>query len=218
MEDSGTVLELEEAKRLIQDFCETEYDHGVDFSDLTDIGIAYTTITDDEIPIQVSVNLVDFSVTQTLDDQFVEQRKYKTLRELIDKELVDLDFEVLTHWDGAPPAELLANALKAAQEPESAPEQVEIDGGQIVPPPLPIPRQPPQERHNFQITDDNLGVGGEKTKYQYNVTAIRTLKQIEAEGRLATPEEQETLSRYVGWGGIAKAFDPDDPKWTNPLP
>ena len=69
------------------------------------------------------------------------------------------------------------------------------------------------ERHNFHITDDNLGVGGEKTKYQYNVAAIRTLKQIEAEGRLATPEEQETLSRYVGWGGIAKAFDPDDPKW-----
>ena len=56
-------------------------------------------------------------------------------------------------------------------------------------------------------------MGGEKTKYQYNVAAIRTLKQIEAEGRLATPEEQETLSRYVGWGGIAGAFDENDPKW-----
>ena len=89
-------------------------------------------------------------------------------------------------------------------------EVVELDGGRIAPP---VPTMPPQERHNFQITDDNLGVGGEKTKYQYNVAAIRTLKQIEAEGRLATPEEQETLSRYVGWGGIAKAFDPDDPKW-----
>ena len=92
------------------------------------------------------------------------------------------------------------------------PEQVDIDGGQIAPPEPPAP-QPVQERHNFQITDDNLGVGGEKTKYQYNVAAIRTLKQIEAEGRLATSEEQEILSRYVGWGGIAKAFDPDDPKW-----
>ena len=97
--------------------------------------------------------------------------------------------------------------------PEPEPEQVEIDGGQVVPPPPPASRQPRRERHNFQITDDNLGVGGEKTKYQYNVAAIRTLKQIEAEGRLATPEEQETLSRYVGWGGIAKAFDPEDPKW-----
>jgi len=69
------------------------------------------------------------------------------------------------------------------------------------------------DRHNFHITDDNLGAGGEKAKYQYNVTAIRTLKQIEAENRLATPEEQETLSRYVGWGGIAQAFDEGNPKW-----
>ncbi len=99
-----------------------------------------------------------------------------------------------------------------AQPPAPEPEQVEIDGGQIAPPEPPAPR-PAQERHNFHITDDNLGAGGEKTKYQYNVTAIRTLKQIEGAGRLATPEEQEVLSRYVGWGGISKAFDPDDPKW-----
>ena len=97
--------------------------------------------------------------------------------------------------------------------PLPKPEMVEIDGGQIVPPAPSNPVQPHQDRRNFQITDDNLGVGGEKTKYQYNVAAIRTLKQIEAEGRLAAPEEQETLSRYVGWGGIPKAFDPDDPKW-----
>ena len=99
-----------------------------------------------------------------------------------------------------------------AQLPEPEPEQVEIDGGQIAQPKPPAPWST-QERHNFHITDDNLGAGGEKTKYQYNVTAIRTLKQIEGEGRLATPEEQEVLSRYVGWGGISKAFDPDDPKW-----
>ena len=62
------------------------------------------------------------------------------------------------------------------------------------------------EQHNFRITDDNLGVGGQKTKYQNNVAAIRTLKQIEAEGRLATPEEQQTLSLYVGWGSMAQAL------------
>lgn len=70
------------------------------------------------------------------------------------------------------------------------------------------------ERHNFRITDDDLGVGGQKTKYQNNVAAIRTLKQIEAEGRLAAPEEQEILSRYVGWGSMAQAFDPDNEKWS----
>ena len=103
-------------------------------------------------------------------------------------------------------------AYVPVQFPEAAPEQVEIDGGQIGQREPPAPR-PAQERHNFHITDDNPGAGGEKTKYQYNVTAIRTLKQIEGEGRLATPEEQEILSRYVGWGGIAKAFDPGDSKW-----
>jgi adenine-specific DNA methylase len=67
---------------------------------------------------------------------------------------------------------------------------------------------------NFRITDDHLGEGGAKTKYGYNIAAIRTLKTIETEGRTATPEEQETLSRYVGWGGIPQAFDPDNAAWS----
>ena len=75
-------------------------------------------------------------------------------------------------------------------------EAYSSDGGQVVPPPPPASRQPRRERHNFQITNDNLGVGGEKTKYQYNVAAIRTLKQIEAEGRLATPEEIGRIQNF----------------------
>lgn len=67
---------------------------------------------------------------------------------------------------------------------------------------------------NFRITDDHLGEGGAKTKYSFNIAAIRTLKTIEAEGRTATPEEQETLSRYVGWGGIPQAFDPNNASWS----
>ena len=66
---------------------------------------------------------------------------------------------------------------------------------------------------NFRITDDHLGEGGQKTKYLYNAVAIRTLKRIEEEQRPATPEEQEILSQYVGWGGIPQAFDPDNEKW-----
>ncbi|MCI1991460.1 MAG: hypothetical protein LKJ59_09045, partial [Oscillospiraceae bacterium] len=75
----------------------------------------------------------------------------------------------------------------------------------------PVSVQP--KPRNFHITDDNLGVGGAKTKYAYNIAAIRTLKTIEAEGRTATPEEQETLSRYVGWGGLPQAFDKDNADW-----
>jgi N12 class adenine-specific DNA methylase/adenine-specific DNA methylase len=67
---------------------------------------------------------------------------------------------------------------------------------------------------NFRITEDHLGEGGAKAKYGFNIAAIRTLKAIEAEGRTATPEEQETLSRYVGWGGIPQAFDPDNASWS----
>ncbi len=66
---------------------------------------------------------------------------------------------------------------------------------------------------NFRITDDDLGVGGAKTRYGWNVAAIRTLRALEAEGRPATLQEQETLSRYVGWGGIPQAFDAQNEDW-----
>lgn len=68
---------------------------------------------------------------------------------------------------------------------------------------------------NFHITDPDLGAGGQKTKYQNNVAAIRLLKDLEAQGRSATPEEQEALSRYVGWGGIPQAFDEANEKWAS---
>ena len=80
--------------------------------------------------------------------------------------------------------------------------------------PAPVSNSP-SAVENFRITDDHLGEGGAKTKYGNNLAAIRTLKQIEAEGRAATPQEQEILSRYVGWGGLADAFDPDKPTWAD---
>ena len=78
------------------------------------------------------------------------------------------------------------------------------------------PAHPPVSTpDNFRITDDNLGVSGPKAKCAANVAAIRTLQAIESEGRWATPEEQEILSRYVGWGGVPDAFDPDKSEWAN---
>lgn len=71
----------------------------------------------------------------------------------------------------------------------------------------------PDKGDNFTITDDTLGEGGAKTKFRANVDAIRTLKTLEAEKRPATAEEKETLSKYVGWGVLAKAFDKNDEKW-----
>ena len=66
---------------------------------------------------------------------------------------------------------------------------------------------------NFHITDDALGVGGAKTKYQANINAIRLLKHLEAEGLQASAEQQQVLSRYVGWGGLADAFDESKQNW-----
>lgn len=66
---------------------------------------------------------------------------------------------------------------------------------------------------NFRITDEHLGEGGPKAKFQANVNAIRLLKELEAAGQQASPEQQEVLSRYVGWGGLADAFDPEKPAW-----
>ena len=68
---------------------------------------------------------------------------------------------------------------------------------------------------NFHITDDDLGIGTAKEKFRRNVEAIRTLEKIESENRIATPEEQEILSQYVGWGGLAGAFDESKSAWAN---
>lgn len=71
-----------------------------------------------------------------------------------------------------------------------------------------------EKTQNFTITDDNLGEGGAKTKFKNNLLAIQTLKQIESEDRTATPEEQEILSKYVGWGGLVQAFDSENEQWS----
>ena len=115
------------------------------------------------------------------------------------------------------------------EEPEMEPEpptetEVEVSGPEVpaeeetaLPAPKPMqervrfaplhPEIPAQQRHDFRITDWALGVGSKAEKYAANVAAIRTLQRVEQENRLATPEEQETLSRYVGWGGLADCFD-----------
>ena len=72
---------------------------------------------------------------------------------------------------------------------------------------------PSSERHNYRITEDTLGVGGAKEKFRNNMAAIHLLHELELEHRLATPEEQEVLARYVGWGGLSMAFDENNAAW-----
>ena len=346
----------ERAKGLISDFCRSEYGSEADFSDPAKIGVAYTTVTDDEIPVQVNIDLVNYRLERYLDDEHLETRQYGSLQELISNELENLDFSDLIHvsdedveqyrWhepeetapapqrepfpysvgdtvyleNGKPfiiesiglfdislrdpslrypvsraeSRESFARLMERYPQPEKTaaentavpekepnhtyteetvavypadknnlPYDVEIrtlrfdepehdppsaepaepeppamseeeamlleqegraalsEMGEFVPDPddaisqaeidEPFAPLPPAE--NFRILDDNLGKGGAKEKFWRNIKAIATLKQIESENRNATPEEQHILSQYVGWGGLADAFDTDKAGW-----
>ena len=356
---------MERAKGLISEFCQSEYSSEADFSDLTKIGVAYTTVTDDEIPIQVNIDLENYRLERYLNDEHLETRQYSSLQDLITNELESLDFSDLIyvsdgdieqyHWhepekvtekapeiveaaptpqrdnfpysegdtvyleDGKPfiieriglfdislsdpslrypisrveSKESFARLMERYPQPEppvsentvvpereptpgyteetvafypadknnllydveirtlrfdelehdpstaepSEPEPpamseeetliLEHEGraalsemGEFVPDPddaisqakideFPVHRS----AENYRILDDNLGTGGTKEKFGRNIKAIATLKQIEAEGRSATLEEQHILSQYVGWGGLADAFDSEKTGW-----
>lgn len=274
---------LEQAKELIDQFCQDEYDSYADFNDLENVGIAYTTVTDEEIPIQVNVDLVNNRLERYLDGQFLERRQYSSLEGLIQNELTDLDFDDLTAvsedelesigvsqddyrllsrlkadcdyylgaggraekhlWAGSAEAQIakmreLYDAL--SEKPEWLTEQdidryeSQMTGGLELPQPqkeepaplapkrvrrervtfAPLhPEIPREQRSDYQITDDALGHGTLGEKFAANVRAIRCLKRIEAEERLATPEEQEILSRYVGWGGLPQCFEETHSKY-----
>ena len=335
---------MERAKGLISAFCQSEYDSEPDFSDPAKIGIAYTTITDDEIPIQVNIDLVKFRLERDLNGEHLETRQYSSLQDLIANELEILDFDNLIHvsdedveqyrWhnreeamekapevvEPAPstqkgnlsysvgdtvyldnkPFEITEvglfdvhlrdpsqtypvfraeskehlevllrqderNAHLFAVKPPAISEEekliLEHEGqaalsemGEFVPDPDDVvsqaePDEPPahspavsilidgqwqefpsasaaekasyadfkaashRNAQNFRITDDDLGAGGAKAKFQANLNAIQLLKHLEAEGLQASPEQQQVLSRYVGWGGLPDAFDESKQNW-----
>ena len=326
---------IERAKGLISDFCRSEYGSEADFSDPAKIGVAYTTVTDDEIPIQVNIDLVNYRLERYLDDVHLETRQYGSLQELITNELENLDFSDLIHvsdedveqyrWrepeeavaeapetapapqrepfpysvgdtvyleDGKPfiieriglfdislrdpsllypvfraeSRESFARLMEQYPQPERAPayteETVAVYPGdknnlpydveirtlrfdEPEPPsfdnvmdvnPISVqvggewqtfPNREAAEKamyeeykdnlrrnaENFRITDDALGVGGAKAKFRANMAAIHLLQELEFEGLQASPEQQEILSRYVGWGGLADAFDESKDNW-----
>ncbi len=107
------------------------------------------------------------------------------------------------------PYDVVFQTIGSAPEPEPEPEPPEPD------PPTPEnePDPAPPTPRNFRIADDHLGEGGAKARFRANMDAIHLLQQLEAEGRTATADEQETLSRYTGWGAIPEAFDESKGDW-----
>lgn len=217
--------QLDTAKGLINEFCEREYGSEVEFTDLRHIGLAYTTTEDEKHELQVNADLVDYSISYLVDGVQVHEDKYESLTELIEQELSVLDFD-----------SLISVGMDAIPEEPAAPDLTEQpvtrEGDTLTIGNGPATHEiditvsdeewkqikeaiPDNTAQNFHITDPDLGAGGQKTKYQNNVAAIRLLKVLEEQGRSATPEEQEVLSRYVGWGGIPQAFDEANEKWAS---
>ena len=131
---------------------------------------------------------------QSWDNEVINKQQFEDGLRQVMPELTDEELDALpisTVMDGKVQTFPDAAALDEALNAESAPEPA----------------------GNFHITDDDLGIGGPKQKYARNIEAIRTLFQLEQEHRGATAEEQQVLSQYVGWGGLADAFDPNKDGW-----
>lgn len=203
---------LAQAKEIINEFCQNEYGSNADFSNLQEVGVAFTTITDDEIPIQVNANLVDFSIDQYLDGKLIESTKYSSMEEMIESALVYLDFDDLISITD----EQLENVLEAKtdKEPEPIKPQWEKKRSKVrsfdLHPDIPL-----AERNTFDLRNHPVEPAGKKERFHRNMEAIRVLKECEAENRFATPAEQIILSKYVGWGGLSEAFDERNSAWAD---
>ena len=197
MDKEPTILR---AKRLINEFCVAEYGNEADFENLAVVNIAYTTYLDEEIPVEVSVDLTAFAINRYVDGELFDSKKYSSLEELCDNELEGLSFDELVSVD----EDELAESKRKNPPVTPAWEQAKKGHAQSF---VLHPEIPRAQRHNFRIADDALGVGTPGERFRNNIAAIRLLKQLEEENRFATPAEQEILSRYVGWGGLADCFD-----------
>ena len=194
---------LNESIRMINLYALECFEEKADFSDLTAVPLAYSTSGDGEHSIQVDADLEHCRMLYAVDNEAVTQIQYADLGDM-NEFLVNMTFDELVAF---------AEHEYAAQHKE--PEQTQES--QLTPPavrkkdktaPLTLlPEIPDTERSEYHISDDLLGVGTPSERYARNIRAITVLKKVEAEHRLATPEEQSVLAQYVGWGGLADCFD-----------
>ncbi len=200
---------LDRAKALIDEYCREEFEReeGADYTDLSDVGVAYTTTEDDRHEIQASVDLLGFTIKTYVDDTIVREEKYKSLEDMLEQALPYLSFEELI----AVSEEEIAKA-EAKPEPLvpnfSQPKRTRVQTFDL------HPDIPMSERHTFDLASNPVEEAGKKERFRRNLMAIQLLKKCQEENRFATPDEQEILSKYVGWGGIPEAFDENNSSWT----
>ena len=203
---------MEDAIEIVSEFLENEYGSvDDDFDDLTNISLAYTDFLDEETneehPVQVTLNLKEFSISTYVDDLLIDKKQYESLDDIYETELQYLSFDELVYLSDEDMEKVRDNEeLVQAPLNTVAWDDIKPDTlGQTV-------QKFPEE--NFHIEDEALGTGSAKEKFARNVQAIKTIQSLEEEKRAATPEEQKILSGYVGWGGLADAFDENKAGWS----
>lgn len=200
-----TEASLDTAKHLIDDFCREEYqrEDGADYTDLTNVGIAYTTTEDDRHEIQARVNLVDFRIETLADGKVVRSVQYSSIEELTEKGLQALSFDDLVYLSEEELTQVEAPLAPAWEHPKKSRVQTfDIH-----------PEIPMADRHTFDLASHEVEEVNKKERFHRNYAAITVLKRCQEENRFATPDEQIILSKYVGWGGIPEAFDERAGSW-----
>ena len=204
----------EQALSYIEDYLKDEFEiTEPDFSNLTQIGLGYTTTEDEQHTIQVNADLEHCTISKFVDDTLYAQDTYASLEDMNRMALANLDFDSLMEVD--------INEIEeqepeiSADEPEESTfvSQVMQDVDRLA------AREKPAEydRTNYLAPYEPAVPEGPKAKFAANVQAIRTLKEIEQRmasgGAPASEQEQDILAGYLGWGGLADAFDPGKDNW-----
>ena len=212
--------QLEQAKQLIEQFCAQEYDEveHEEYADLHHVPIAYNTTNDEQYAVEIEADLLTPAMRYLVDGETVREDIYSDLQELIDTELVALDYDRMMADALGYAEEYLKNTVREG-EPSLVEQMVDTPFVEQVMQDAAALNEPYHyEPINYTAPYKPEIPSGSHEKYAANIRAIKLLKQIEQRmvdgGEPANAEEQKTLASYCGWGGLADAFDPNKDSWS----
>ena len=202
---------LNRAAAYIKDYFEQEFGSAAEIEDPSHVDLAYTTDEENSAVISVYADLVQYRITTEYGGNIAREEQYNSLDEMNELALKFLSFDdLISLSDEEKGLEVRHGVAVEENEPEVrhgvAPKIETADRAYAA--------QKPTPPENYRFPDNFAYPTGPKAKYTANVTAIKTLKQIESEHRHATAEEQDILAHYSGWGGIADAFDSTKENWS----
>ena len=202
---------LNRAAAYIKDYFEQEFGSAAEIEDPSHVDLAYTTDEENSAVISVYADLVQYRITTEYGGNIAREEQYNSLDEMNELALKFLSFDdLISLSDEEKGLEVRHGVAVEENEPEVrhgvAPKIETADRAYAA--------QKPTPPENYRFPENFAYPTGPKAKYSANVTAIKTLKQIESEHRHATAEEQDILAHYSGWGGIADAFDSTKEKWS----